>query len=178
MEIKVFDQLVKIELDPTKKTGVLLSGGMDSSIMLFLILTEIKEKNLDINLTVYNVPNKNDNAAVHSKRVIDFLENYFCTKINFSSIGNGDLPSLKLINLPAKILLFSKKVDVLYSGQNQFPPEAQEWESYKKSLNSFSRRDPDLPELDNVKYPFIRLYKHHILELYRIFNILELTLKI
>jgi hypothetical protein len=175
MEIKVLDQLVKINIDPNKKIGVMLSGGMDSAIMLFLLLKEIKENNLNVDLTVYNVPNVVDNAAVYSRQVIEYLENYFNIKLKYVNIGDGRAEPLKLIRGPAGQLLKSQQADVLYSGQNQFPSEAANWNSYKEASGNFVRRSPDLPEEDHAKYPFIKLYKKHILELYRLFDQLDLA---
>lgn len=175
MELITFDQTVKIELDTDKRTGVLLSGGMDSAIMLFLILKEIQDKQLKIDLRVYNIPNVNDNAVVYSRRVVEFLEKYFDTTIKLINIGDGAASSLKLIKQPSIALLQSKEVEVLYSGQNQFPPEAQNWPIYHSTTGNFVRRSPDEPDSAFAKFPFIKLYKHHILDIYRQFNLLELA---
>jgi len=175
MELKVLDQTVNINLDTTKRTGVMLSGGMDSAILLFLILKEIEDKKLTLDLTAYNVPNVNDNADNYSRRVIQFLESYFQKQINFSNIGTGIDYPLNLINKPARSLLASGLVDILYSGQNQFPSEAKDWPAYKYADGQFIRRDPSLPDPPNVRYPFIHLYKYHILDIYRQFNLLDLA---
>lgn len=175
MEIITLDQTVKIKLDTDKRIGVLVSGGMDSAILLFLILKEIKDLNLSIDLTVYNVPNVNDGAAVYSRRVVDYLENYFDTEINLKKVGSETASSLQLITAPAKMLLETDQIDILYSGQNQFPEEAKTWQAYKDALGFFKRRNPYTPDSEQAKFPFIRLYKHHILEIYRQFNVLDLA---
>jgi hypothetical protein len=175
MEINTLDQTISIDIDTSKKIGVLLSGGMDSAIMLFLLLKEIKDNNLTVDLTVYNVPNVNDNAAVYAGNIVEFLEKYFNTDIKFKSIGNGHAEPLKLIRQPAAEILATKEIDIIYSGQNQFPPEARLWTAYKSAQGKFIRRDPRLPDPDNVRFPFVKLYKNHILDLYRQFNILELA---
>ncbi len=175
MEINTLDQTISINIDTSKKIGVLLSGGMDSAIMLFLLLKEIKDNNLTVDLTVYNVPNVNDDAAVYAGKIIKFLEEYFNTAIKFKSIGAGDAEPLKLIRQPASEILATKEIDIVYSGQNQFPPEARLWTAYKQAEGNFVRRDPTLPDPVNARFPFIKLYKNHILDLYRQFNILELA---
>lgn len=175
MEINTLDQIVKIDIDPEKRIGVLLSGGMDSAIMLFLILSDITQRDLDVDLTVYNVPNINDDAAIHSRQVVNYLEKYFNTEIKLINIGVGTATPLQLIKEPARQLLENKIVDVLYSGQNQFPEEARSWHSYKAAAGHFARKNPDNADTDTVKYPFIRLHKNHILEIYRQFNLLELA---
>lgn len=175
MEINVFDQTITINIDPTKKTGIMLSGGLDSAALLFLMLKDIHDRNLAVDLSVLNVPNVNDNAKLYSRQVVDYLENYYDTKINLMNIGDGTLPPRQLINQPASEMLNSGRIEMMYSGQNQFPPEASEWESYKKSVGRFQRRDPNLPDPVRGRFPFIKLYKHHILEIYRMFNILDLA---
>jgi len=175
MEIHTLNQTVSIDIDTSKKIGVLLSGGMDSAIMLFLLLKEIKDNNLTVDLTVYNVPNVNDNAAVYAGKIVEFLEKYFNTNIKFKSIGVGNAAPLKLIKQPATEILATKEVDIIYSGQNQFPFEARLWSAYKSAEGKFIRRNPSLPDPENVRFPFIKLYKNHILELYRQFDILELA---
>lgn len=176
MKISTLDQIVIVNVPKNKKIGVMLSGGMDSAVMLFLILKEITDKKINSTLTVYNVPNINDNAIVHSKNVVDYLEKYFNITIDLKNIGNGGAHHRSLINDPARSLIENKIVDVLYSGQNQFPPESINWKSYKElGADRFVRRNPDAPESPFVKYPFIKLYKHHILELYNQFDILDLA---
>jgi hypothetical protein len=175
MEIKTLDQTIRIDLDTEKRTGVLVSGGMDSAILLFLILKEIKDLNISVDLTVYNVPNVNDGAMVYSKQVVDYLEKYFDTKINLKNVGSGAASPLQLITAPAKLLLETGEVDVLYSGQNQFPEEAKTWKAYKDAQGLFKRRSPDAPDSNQAKFPFIRLHKHHILEIYRQSGVLNLA---
>lgn len=175
MEITTLDQTIKIELDPKLRTGVLVSGGMDSAILLFLILKEIADKNLNIDLTVYNVPNVADNAVEHSKDVVEFLEQYFNTSIKLVNIGLGTAAPLQLIRKPATELITNGLVDMLYSGQNQFAPEAKLWPEYIRAESGFVRRDPNSPDEPHARFPFIKLYKYHILELYRQFNLLELA---
>lgn len=176
MNITTLDQQINIAIPPpSKKIGILLSGGMDSALLLFLLLKEIELSKSDVELIAYNVPNVNDNARYHSSQVVDYLEKHFNKKINYQSIGDGTLPPRQLINTPADYIIKNQLVDVLYSAQNQFPPDAQAWPAYIKAQGSFKRRDPSLPDPVHSRFPFIRLYKHHILEIYRQYNILDLA---
>jgi hypothetical protein len=70
--------------------------------------------------------------------------------------------------VPARIILHQKLVDKLYVGVNQNPP-------VDFSVPQINRRDPDAFIPNNVGFPFVHLYKTHILELYRIFNVLDLV---
>lgn len=169
MNIKTLDRVVDISIPTTvNHVGVMLSGGMDSTILLFLLLKEIQDNRINVGLTVFVVPVERLNAKEYAYRVIDFLENYFQIKINVQVIGSGTLPHNLNINLPARIILNQKLVDKLYVGVNQNPP-------VDFGVPQINRRHPDAPIFDNTGFPFVQLYKTHILELYRIFNVLELV---
>lgn len=166
MEIKTLDKTVIIEIPKwAKKIGVMLSGGMDSALMLYLILKEIEINNINVSLTVFNVPNPRDNAEFYSFKIIEYLEKEFQKNINLYHIGNVNLPHNKIIQEPSKQVLKDNIVHVLYSGTNQNPP------TDFSSLGPWRRK-----EKGNLRteFPFIDLYKTHILEIYKQFNILEL----
>ena len=169
MDIQTLDRVVDITI-PTlaKKIGVMLSGGLDSTILLFLILKEIQDNKINVDLTAFIVPVKRLKAKEHAYRVIDFLEKYFQIKINAEVIGSGELPHNLNINVPGRMILHQKLVDKLYVGVNQNPP-------VDFGVPQINRRNPNDPIPNNVGFPFLQLYKTHILELYRIFNVLELA---
>jgi 7-cyano-7-deazaguanine synthase in queuosine biosynthesis len=147
--------------------GVMLSGGMDSSLMLFLILKEMLNLEKTITLTVFNVP-KGD-SKTQSRKIVNFLEKEFNTSINLVHLGDITLPHNKIINVPVGYILDNKLVDRLYSGVNQNPPFEF------PNVMSPKRKPPDSVIPDNLCFPFIRLYKTHILEIYKKFNVLELA---
>lgn len=165
MIIQTLDKIVNIEIDPTQHIGAMLSGGMDSALMLYLIL---KEKPLYTKLTVFNVPNTKDNARYFSTKIILFLENKFNCSIFFDYIGDITLAHNKIINYSVNYVLENKLVDVLYVGINQNPP-------IDHFVSGPTRRHPSKPIPKNLAFPFIHLYKTHILEIYKQLDILELA---
>jgi hypothetical protein len=169
VKVQTLDHIVDISIPPdATHVGVMFSGGMDSTILLFLMLKEIQDKKLDVKLTAFIVPVESLKAKEHAYRVIDFLEKYFQIKINIEIIGTGLLPHNLNIKVPAHLILYRKLVDKLYLGVNQNPP-------VDFGVPQINRRSPNTPTPHNVEFPFIQLYKKHILELYRIFNVLELA---
>ena len=169
MDIQTLDRVVNISIPTTAKhIGLMLSGGMDSTILLFLILKEIQDNKINVGLTAFIVPVERLKSTEYSYRIINFLENYFQIKINVQVIGSGSLPHNLNINVPARIILHQKLVDKLYVGVNQNPP-------VDFGVPQINRRHPDAAIPETVGFPFVQLYKTHILELYRIFNILELA---
>jgi hypothetical protein len=149
------------------KIGVMLSGGMDSSLLLYLLLKEITDNKKNINLTVFNVPNVLDNAIFFSKRVVNYLEDYFSVKLELINIGDGTLAHNKIIRTPSREIEEKKYVEKLFVGINQNPP-------VEFPISGPWRRDPDSPIPPFYIFPFIRLYKNHILEMYEKYNIMEL----
>jgi hypothetical protein len=147
--------------------GVMLSGGMDSTLLLFLILEKLSSLEKNISLTVFNVP-KND-SKTHSRKIVNFIENKYNRSINLIHLGDITLPHNKVINVPVGYILDNKLVDRLYSGVNQNPP------FNIPNVVSPKRRDPNDTIPDNLSFPFIRLYKTHILEIYEQFDILDLA---
>jgi hypothetical protein len=169
MKIQTLDHVVDISIPTTvNHVGVMVSGGMDSTILLFLILKEIQDNKINVGLTAFIVPVERLNAKEYAYRVINFLENYFQIKISVQVIGSGLLPHNLNINVPSRLILHQKLVDKLYVGVNQNPP-------VDFGVPQINRRDPGAPIPNNVGFPFVHLYKTHILELYRIFNVLDLA---
>ena len=169
MKVETLDCIVNINIaDDVQHIGVMVSGGMDSSILLFLLLKEIQDRQLDVKLTAFIVPVDRLDATGYAYKVIDFLEKYFQIKINSEIIGSGTLPHDLNIKVPAHLILYRKLVDKLYIGINQNPP-------IDFGVPAINRRSPTAAIPDNVEFPFIHLYKNHILELYRIFEVLDLA---
>jgi hypothetical protein len=169
MKIQCSITNVNIDLpESSSHLGIMISGGMDSALAAFLIILENKNLNNLHRLTFFNVPNVADNAVYHSLKVINFLNEYFNTKLNLVNIGDGTIVHNKIINEPSKKILKNKLVDVLVSGINQNP-------KIDLGIEGPTRRNPDLPIPNNLMFPFIKLYKTDILGIYQQFNILDLA---
>jgi len=145
----------------------MLSGGMDSSLMLFLILKEMLNLEKSIILTVFNVPKAH--SKTQSRKIVNFLEKEFSISINLTYIGDITLPHNKIINVPVGYILDNKLVERVYSGINKNPPFEF------PNVTAPKRRPSNSVIPDNLSFPFIRLYKTHILEIYKKFNILKLA---
>ena len=171
MKMVCYDQ-TEVTIDIPKHLthiGVMVSGGFDSAILLYLVLKEIQDTNRNIKLTVFNVPNVKDNADYFSNQVVNFLEKHFNKTISdIRSIGDGTLPHNQIIQKPGRYIGENKLVEKLYVGVNQNPP-------IKFPIAGPWRRDPNDIIPDNLSYPFLKLYKTHILDLYSQFGMLELA---
>jgi 7-cyano-7-deazaguanine synthase in queuosine biosynthesis len=67
----------------SKKVGLMVSGGLDSALLLYLITKEIKDKNLKVEFNTYTVRQDDRLSLAHSKNVIETVE-----KINNIRISN------------------------------------------------------------------------------------------
>jgi len=141
-----------ISIDQSKKYGILLSGGIDSAILLYLLLKD----NNNINIQPFTIP-KFDGAIKHAKIVIKHFNEKFNLKIP-ETIGIGD-PTIyhRLQSKTAVEEIFKKyPVDFLFIGINQNPPE----------LNDLPGAPLRSKKSDNPKIilPFVDLLKTDILE--------------
>lgn len=167
MLIDTLDLSIEINIPGSASTiGLMLSGGMDSALLGYLLLKEINEKKLSTKISFFNVPNDLDNADTYSNRIKNYYEKHFNKSIKLISVGKSGLPHNKIINYGAKIAI--NYVDVLYSGVNQNPP-------LDIGVAGPIRRSPNLPDEPNAKFPFVKLYKTHILEIYKQLDIIDLA---
>ena len=61
-------------LDNFTKVGLFISGGLDSSLMLYLITKEIKEKNSNVEFITYTVEQHTKKTKQHVDDIIKIVE--------------------------------------------------------------------------------------------------------
>jgi hypothetical protein len=76
-----------------KKLGLMVSGGLDSALLLYLITKEIKDNQLDVELMTYTVDKPSVNSTIHSKNIIAIIEKLNDIKINNAIVGNKEAHS-------------------------------------------------------------------------------------
>lgn len=59
-----------------KNIGIFLSGGLDSSVLTYLLFMYKKELNLNNNIEIFTVP-RYDDSVIHADRIVDYIENKF-----------------------------------------------------------------------------------------------------
>jgi len=142
--------LIHTQLD--KKYGLMLSGGIDSAILLYLLI----KSNPNIQLQPFTIP-KTDGAYLYADPIIEHFNKKF--KLNISkTIKVGD-PTVyhRLQSTTAINDIFEKyPVDFLFIGINQNPPELA-------SLPNAPKRDTKSLN-PRIIFPFVDLYKHNILQ--------------
>lgn len=73
-----------------KKIAVMISGGLDSGLLLYATVLTIKESGLDSDLSVITVP-RYDDSIIHSRRVVNWANQKFQTNLPIIESGNPDL---------------------------------------------------------------------------------------
>ena len=141
-----------IETCPDKHYGLLLSGGIDSAVLLYLLI----KSNPHIQLQPFTIP-KTDGAYLYADPIIE----HFNSKFNLTipkTIQVGD-PTVyhRLQSTTAIKDIFEKyPVDYLFIGINQNPPELAD-------LPNAPKRDTKSTN-PRIIFPFVDLHKHNILQ--------------
>ncbi len=161
MEIKVGEKVGEpvsliVDLDPTlEKVGLLFSGGMDSTLVLYMLLEEKRIKGLNTEIHCFTANQLG--RRVHSVNVLKLPE--FAGKC----IHHQDVPNDTPEGIRPMLLDLIEGGWTMYTGTNAPPVENIGGRYPARKYN-----DPLPPTLFN---PFRYVFKHHILEAYSVLGI-------
>ena len=144
---------MKIDIDLNLKYGILLSGGLDSAVLLYLIIRDYPV----IDIQPFTIP-KYDGAILYADPVIDHFNKKFDLKIPKTiSVGDPNVYHRLQSKTAVKEIFEKYAVDKLFIAINQNPPELAD-------LPGAPQRDR---KSDNPKilFPFVNLYKDDILRI-------------
>jgi 7-cyano-7-deazaguanine synthase in queuosine biosynthesis len=140
-------------VQPDRKYGILLSGGLDSAVLCYLMIKE----NPNIDLQIFTIP-KYDGAAVHASNVVEHFNQKFKLSLpNPVHVGNPDVHHSFQTFIAVKDILKNYSIDVLYMAVNTNPPELNKlkWAPVRKLESKHEK----------VQYPFARMHKDEIVQL-------------
>jgi len=146
-------QKISLEIFSDKKYGILLSGGLDSAILLHLIL----KANRNIDLQCFTIP-KRDGAILYANPVIDYFNKQF--KINLPKtikVGDPTAHHRQQSVTAVKDIFQKYPVDFLFIAINKNPPELDDLDGAPKRATKSD--DP------KIIFPFVDLLKTDILEI-------------
>ncbi len=158
--LKIYKRLYK--LYGNDKIGVLVSGGMDSALLYFLLMKLNLESGNTYRIKPYTILRK-EGSRNYAIKVIDWIHDYFSlprTQLNI--VGDNSLPEIQQVESGVREIL-ARKIDYVYVGIIKSRPEHSiGWNRYefKESLR--------------IRYPFLDLEKCHVLDLFRSFDTLDL----
>jgi hypothetical protein len=142
---------MEIELD--KKYGILLSGGLDSAVLLYVIL---KQQPL-INLQPFTIP-KHDGSALYADPVIDYINKELSVELPKTKyVGNPDARHEDQSSIAIREIFLQHSIDYLFMGVNTNPPELDTLEGAPKRKL--------VPPSKKLIYPFATMLKDKIIQI-------------
>ena len=156
-------RIFELELPQSKRIGVMVSGGMDSALLYYILLYLKREQNTDHYIRPFAVMRK-EGSKYHAMPIVSKIASYFEINDEFPTIvGDTALPEQQQVESGVIQAINLVRMDVVYVGV-------------------ISNRDEHLigydklsyTETDKLKYPFMNLEKSHIVDLFYQLNITEL----
>jgi hypothetical protein len=144
---------MKLNIDLNKNYGIMLSGGLDSAVLMYLIV----KHHPSVKLQPFTI-DKTDGAALYANQIIDHFNKKFELSVPYT-IYVGD-PTLhhRLQSTSAVIDIFNNySIDYLFNGINQNPPELD-------NLPGAPQRDKRSNSL-KIIFPFINFLKTDIIKI-------------
>jgi hypothetical protein len=161
MEIqsRIDGKKIVVNIQHSTNYGILLSGGLDSAVLLYFILKEFKELNIPLCLQPFSIP-KFDGSYAYVKGIIDYFNKEFNFNIPQTIIVGDPTVHHSQQNKSGGRAVFTDHpdIDFLFVGLNQNPPETwgdPKWERPNRPIKSDNSK---------VLLPFIDLYKTHIVD--------------
>jgi tRNA(Ile)-lysidine synthase TilS/MesJ len=144
---------VEISVQPDKKYGILVSGGFDSAVLLYMILKAYPE----IDLRAFTIP-KRDGALNYSPGVVAYVNQKLNTNIPPPIVvGNPAVHHRVQTHAATHDMVTNHGVELVFNGVNKNPPELEpEDGAPNRTLLS--------GDAGKIFYPFFDLYKTHIVD--------------
>ena len=145
----------------SKKIGLMVSGGLDSALMLYLLTKEIKDKNLTVDFETYTIRQDVKASLVHSKNIINVIEKLNNVEIKNTSFWNPEAHSdyeivFGVIGALNKEHITGRPLSVLFMATTSVPEELanEPGAPYRNRKSTFAVEQPwgDVSKDNIVKY--------------------------
>ena len=145
---------LEINLPPNyKRIGVMVSGGIDSTILYYLILS--LTRNTDYYVRPFCVQRK-EGSIFHAKPAVEEVGRLFNRNNDFPTfVGDNTLPELEQVESGISDAYNYAKIEVMYVGV--ISNRDEHLIGYDKTI---------VTETENLKFPFQHLEKSHVVDLY------------
>lgn len=157
---------IVVNLQQDIKYGIMLSGGLDSTVLLYLML----ERCPTASIQPFYIA-KHDGSFAYIDGIIEYINMLFNIRMPTPiKVGSPDIPHSQINQVGIRHVLYKyPEIEKLYIGINQNPP--QPWGDPKWQF-------PNRPTSNNsprLEMPFLQLYKTHIVDLVDQFKIQALA---
>jgi len=145
---------LNIYLDPLRrKVGILVSGGMDSALLYYLLIRLNVEQGFTHKITPYTILRK-DGSCEFAQSIIDYVHDQFDLPHKTTEVvGDPALPEILQVELGCTDVL--EKSNILYLGIIE-----------ELAIHTVGWRDPiKWKDEESRKYPFKNINKSHIVDL-------------
>jgi hypothetical protein len=146
-------------LNIDKKYGIMLSGGLDSAVLMYLILKE----NKNVNIQPFSIP-KHDGSHMFVDRILEYFKAQFNIDIpNTILVGDPDVHhSQQSTRAVEQIFKQYPTIEFVYFATNQNPTHDFDYSQYPEG--SYPNRVKTPPHT-KILMPFIKMYKDEILKI-------------
>lgn len=147
---------IVVDMQQQTRYGIMLSGGLDSAVLLYLMLKACSTANIQIFYIA-----KHDGSYRYLDKIISYLNSEFNIILPSPiKVGSPDIPHTQINQTGIRHVLYKyPEVEKLFIGINQNPP--QPWGDPKWVFPVRPTENTN-PRLD---MPFIALHKSHIVDL-------------
>ena len=152
-----------VNLSSELKYGIMLSGGLDSAVLFYLILSCAKSKNIQLDIQPFTIP-KVDGSYLYVNDILNYFEDQFNISIP-TTIHVGDPTVHHTLQSKTAVIDILEKfphIDQIYFATNQNPPHSFDYSEYPQG--GFPNRVKG-SEHPKILMPFIDMYKDQILKL-------------
>lgn len=162
---------IEITVSNNLRYGILLSGGLDSAVLLFLLMTEYKNLNIEPNIKIFTIP-KTDGSYLYVPGIISKINEKFNSNLRPTTlVGSSCDHHTVQVSHATRDIFTSDVVDELFIATNQNPPEEEfDFLQFKNGANIRSKE-----VTARIHKPFFILRKSHIVDFMYQFNAEELA---
>jgi hypothetical protein len=149
---RIDNLLIDFDISLEKKYGIMLSGGLDSAVLLYLVVREFPS----IKIQPFTI-NKADGAMLYVNPIIDHFNKKFNLNIPYTiPVGDPLAYHREQSKTAVRDILQNHSVDIIFNALNKNPEE----------LNLLPGAPQRSASSDHPKLilPFVNLLKHHILD--------------
>lgn len=113
---------VEVILEKYHSIGVMVSGGLDSTLLAYL-LHDIKNKTNKTNQIHFFVVPRPDDSTIHAERIVNYLDSHFNMKSVINIVGSGDVHHSKQLTSGLKEVIEKYDCDIFLTATTTNPPE-------------------------------------------------------
>ena len=148
-------RIFSLELPTTKRIGVMVSGGIDSTLLYYLLQFLKKTHNTNHDIKSFVVP-RSEGSKYFAKPIVNYVNNLLDIPESYPIlVGNTQVDESKQVESGVVDAFKFVKIETIYIGAIDLRPE-----------HLINIEKPTVVETEVVKLPLLHLEKSHIIDLY------------